>query len=86
MKILTSSSKKLQEQKLKQKKKDDEFSFKIEETVATPEMIKHLVGDNSPDEEEETVASPAPVAPVVALPEKVQNSKENTMKETPKIQ
>jgi hypothetical protein len=42
---------------LKQKKKEDDFNFKIEETVATPEMIKHLVGDNTPDEEEE---QPAP--------------------------
>lgn len=41
---------------MKQKKKnDDDFNFKIEETVATPEMIKHLVGDNTPDEEEEKV-------------------------------
>ena len=31
------------------------FDFKIEETVATPEMIKHLVGDNTPDEEEEMI-------------------------------
>lgn len=52
------SSKKNDEEKMKQKKKEDGLDFKIEETVATPEMIKHLVGDNTPDEEEE----PAPVA------------------------
>ena len=44
--------------KIKQKKKQDDLDFKIEETVATPEMIKHLVGDNTPDEEEE---QPKPV-------------------------
>lgn len=38
---------------MKQNKKEETFDFKIEETVATPEMIKHLVGDNTPDEEEE---------------------------------
>lgn len=36
------------------------MDFKIEETVATPDMIKHLVGDNTPDEEEEHMAPPAP--------------------------
>lgn len=50
---------KMKNKKLNKKKKEDDFNFKIEETVATPEMIKHLVGDNTPDEEEE---SPAPVA------------------------
>ena len=49
--------KKQEDGKLKQIKKDDGFDFKIETTVATPDLIKHLVGDNTPDEEEE----PAPV-------------------------
>lgn len=34
------------------KKEDEPISYKIETTVATPAMLKRLVGDNSPDEEE----------------------------------
>lgn len=40
---------------MKQIRKNDTPSFQIEETVATPEMIKKLVGDNTPDENEEPV-------------------------------
>lgn len=50
--------------KLKQIKKDDGNDFKIETTVATADMIKHLVGDNTPDEEEE----PAPLVAAKAKP------------------
>ena len=50
--------------KLKQVKKDDGNDFKIETTVATADMIKHLVGDNTPDEEEE----PAPLVAAKAKP------------------
>jgi hypothetical protein len=50
---------KIPDGKMKQIKKEEPTSFKIETTVATSDMIKKLVGDNTPDEEEE----PAPVAP-----------------------
>lgn len=56
------SQKKQDSKQLKQKKKDDS-AFEIEETVATPEMIKHLVGDNTPEEpEEKEKIEPASVA------------------------
>ena len=41
------------------------MDFKIETTVATTDMIKHLVGDNTPDEEEES--NPIQKAPVAAI-------------------
>lgn len=46
------------------------MSFKIETTVATTDMIKKLVGDNSPDEEEEPIAIPAPVVAAKVPPVK----------------
>lgn len=48
-------AKKSENGKMKQIKHDDGPSFQIEETVATPEMIKKLVGDTTPDENEEPV-------------------------------
>ncbi|MFM7851695.1 MAG: hypothetical protein ACKO96_07180 [Flammeovirgaceae bacterium] len=36
----------------KEKKSEESTSFKIETTVATPQMFKQLLGDDSPDEEE----------------------------------
>lgn len=44
------------------KHEDEPLAFKIETTVATPEMIKHLVGDNTPDEEEAAAQAPRAVA------------------------
>jgi len=41
----------LKKKKAKQQK-EEPIQFKIETTVATPQMLKQLVGDNSPDEEE----------------------------------
>jgi hypothetical protein len=36
----------------KEKKSEESTSFKIETTVATPQMFKKLLGDDTPDEEE----------------------------------
>lgn len=58
---------------MKQNKKEETFDFKIEETVATPEMIKHLVGDNTPDEEEEQ-------SKPVMVEKKIENPKVQTPK------
>mmetsp|Transcript_34542 Transcript_34542/g.52841 ORF Transcript_34542/g.52841 Transcript_34542/m.52841 type:complete len:408 (-) Transcript_34542:944-2167(-) len=52
-------------------KTEDPVSFKIETTVATPQMLKQLIGDNTPEEEEkpEPKAAPAPVAAPTATAE-----------------
>jgi hypothetical protein len=34
----------------KEKKSEESTSFKIETTVATPQMFKKLLGDDTPDE------------------------------------
>jgi hypothetical protein len=47
--------KKVENGKMKQIKHDAPLEFSIEETVATPDMIKKLVGDTTPDEGEEPV-------------------------------
>lgn len=39
----------------KEKKSEESTSFKIETTVATPQMFKKLLGDDTPDEEEKPV-------------------------------
>lgn len=54
--------------------------FKIETTTATPQMMKALVGDNSPDEPE-VVEAPAP--PKVVEAPKAANA---TKPEAPKVQ
>ena len=40
------------------KKAEDSTSFKIETTVATPQMFKKLLGDDTPDEEPELEKQP----------------------------
>ena len=60
------------EKKLVKKVEPEPADFKIETTTATPQMMKALLGDNSPDEPE-PVEAPAP--PKVAATPKVEAPK-----------